>query len=264
MFAAHQILEAIALANHVHVGAIDQDLRRARAAVVVRRHHEAVRARAHHGEQVAVRRLGHLTLAREEIAALAYRPHHVGGHDLAAPARRSTGRISMVGLVEHRPNQIVHRAVDHDEALHVGFLDVEHARHQHAGVADHHAARLGDYLEPEARDRLQQRVRVFRGRRRLLPGRGCRDRRRDRDTCSAIPALRSRPTIAATFFARFGKWRHLGYLRSDMRAEPDDFELRRARSLRRSIRRPARAVRRTCCRDGRWKCADACPGRDRD
>ncbi len=43
---------------------------------------------------------------------------------------------------------------------------------------------------------------------------------------SAIPALRSRPTIAATLLARFGKRRHLGYLRADMRAEPDDFELR--------------------------------------
>ena len=74
----------------------------------------------------------------------------------------------MIGLVEHRPDQVVHRAVNHDEALDVGLLDVKHARHERAGVADQHAAGLDNQLQPETAQRPEQRGRVFRGRRRLF------------------------------------------------------------------------------------------------
>src|SRR5690348_16459948 len=77
LFAADEILESVALANQVRVAPIHQDLGTARPAVVVRRHHESVCARAHYREQVSGLRLGHLALARKKVAALAYRPDHV-------------------------------------------------------------------------------------------------------------------------------------------------------------------------------------------
>ena len=223
-FAADQIFETVALADDVNVGAVDENLGRARTAVVVRRHDEAVSAGAHHGEQVALRGFSHLTLAREEIAALADWADDVRRHGLARLAAID-GNDRVVGLVEHRTNQVVHCAVDNDKALHVGFFIVEHARHQHARVANHHASRLGDYLEPEVLDWLQERVRVLRRRRRLLLIRDAEAAAEveilERDSRAAQP-----PDNRGDLLPRFGKRRHLGYLRADMRAEADDFKLR--------------------------------------
>src|ERR1700683_4653531 len=160
MLAADLILEGIAVANYVNVGAVDQHLRRARAAVIVRGHDEAVSPSAHHGEQVALRALSHLTLAREEIAALANRTDDVRGHGLAGLAAIDRNN-RVIGLVQHRTNQIVHRAVDYDEALHVGMLVVKHQRHQHARVAKHYASRLGDNLEPKTREWLLEPPRLL-------------------------------------------------------------------------------------------------------
>src|SRR5580704_5659195 len=224
MFAPNLILEAIAVSDNMHVCAIDHDFGRARAAVVVRRHHESISTGTHHREQVALSRLGHLTLAREEIAALAYRPHDIRGHGFAG--LRAIYRDDLViRLVEHRPNQIVHRAVDNDEALHVGLLVIKDARHQHACVADHHASRLGDNLEPEPCDRFQQRVRILRGWRRLFLVRNSETAAEikilERDSRATQP-----PDNRGNLLSCFGKRRHLGYLRSDMGAQSDDLELR--------------------------------------
>ena len=133
-------------------------------------------------------------------------------------------------LVEHRANQVVHRSVNHDEALHVGFLVVQHARHQHARIADHHAARLRNYLETEPANRLQERHRVFRRRRRLFLI-------RNPQAAAKVEVLQDDAGIAQSphnrgdFVSRFRERRHLGYLRSDMRAEPDNFQIRQRARL---------------------------------
>ena len=45
-------------------------------------------------------------------------------------------------LVQRRADQIVHRSIDDDEILGVAVLHIDHARHQDAGIADDHPARL--------------------------------------------------------------------------------------------------------------------------
>src|SRR5208337_4405078 len=102
MFAANLVLKTVAVANHVNVGTVDEDFGRARTAVVIRRHHEAVGSCAHHREQVALLRLGHLTLAREEIAALANRTDDVRGYGLTRLVAID-GNDLVIRLVEHGP-----------------------------------------------------------------------------------------------------------------------------------------------------------------
>ena len=56
------------------------------------------------------------------------------------------------GVVERRPDQIVHRRVDDDEVPGVAFLHVDHFGDQDAGIADDQPARLEHHLEAELRD----------------------------------------------------------------------------------------------------------------
>ena len=92
--AANDIFKTVAFANHMGFGAIDQNLGRARPAVVVRRHHEAVCASAHHRQQIARVGLRQVALAREKISALAYRADTSAVDDRSPPARRITGTIA--------------------------------------------------------------------------------------------------------------------------------------------------------------------------
>src|SRR5215469_9151618 len=153
LFAADDVLKIVALANHVRHGVIDENLGRARTAVVVRCHHEAVRTRAHQCEQVAGLWFGEFPCKREKISTLAYRSDHVG-HDRITEVAAIDRANLVISLVQHWPDKIVHRAVDNDEALHVGFLDVEHARHEDARVADQPPSGLDYYLEAEVANRL--------------------------------------------------------------------------------------------------------------
>src|SRR6266853_953071 len=136
-------------------GTVDDHLGRAGPAIVVRRHHEAVGAGTHHSQQVAGLRLGQVALTRKEVAALAYRADDIGGNDASYRARNHVPNI-VKGLVQHGPDQVIHRTVDYDKALDVGLLDVEYARHQDTRVADQHAPRLDDQLEAEALERAGQ------------------------------------------------------------------------------------------------------------
>src|SRR6267154_6843211 len=216
MFAANLVLESVALADHMRVGAVDQNFGYARTAVVVRGHHKSIRARAHHREQVARPRLRHLTFAREEIAALADRADHINGHRLAGLAPID-GSDFVVRLVQDGANQIVHRAIDHNEALDVGFFVIEHPRDEHSRVTDDHASGFGYYLEPESGNRLQERLCVLRWQRRLFLIRNPKPAAKveifeRRDTLGAEP-----PDDRRDLLPGFRKRRHLGYLRADMR-----------------------------------------------
>src|SRR5262249_41176604 len=63
LLASHQILEPLASPDHGETVALHQPLGGAGAAVVVRRHREAVGARRHEREEVALRRLDHRAVA---------------------------------------------------------------------------------------------------------------------------------------------------------------------------------------------------------
>ncbi len=81
---------------------------------------------------------------REEIRAFAD-----GADDLPSPhiAGARADRLHVVpGVVEGRPDQVVHRGVDDREVSSASRLEVENAREQHAGVADEIAA----WLEQQA------------------------------------------------------------------------------------------------------------------
>ena len=63
-----------------------------------------------------------------------------------------------MGLVERRPDEVVHRRIDDDEGLGLAVLHVEHARHQDAGIADDQPAGLEDQRAAElARGALDHR-----------------------------------------------------------------------------------------------------------
>ncbi len=89
----------------------------------------------------------HPPVERQIIAGLADRPDDVGD-DLRRAGPRRPDRLHLVmGVIERRTDEIVHRRVDDDEGFGLAALDVEHPRHQNAGVADDQPARL----ENEAR-----------------------------------------------------------------------------------------------------------------
>src|SRR5947207_14335849 len=138
--AADQILERLAFPYNVVARTVNQDSRGTRPRVVVRRHHVTVRTRAHDRQQVAGPDLLELAVLGEEVAALAHGPDDVG--DDRGAAARPHGLDRLVGAVERRSDEVVHRAVDHDEPPGSGVLPIEDLRHEHPRVADHGPPRL--------------------------------------------------------------------------------------------------------------------------
>ena len=65
-----------------------------------------------------------------------------------------------MGLVEGRPDEVVHAGIDDDEGLGLGALHVEHARHQDAGIADDQPARLEDQRAVERARRPLDHLRI--------------------------------------------------------------------------------------------------------
>src|SRR5579875_3338266 len=139
--AAHEILARLALPYNV-----------------VRRHPEAVRARAPHRQEIAGLRRLELAGPGQEGPALAHRPHDVG--DDARALARTHRADGVVGAVERGAQEIVHRSVDDHEALGGGGLAVDDARDEHAGVADEGAARLEHERERQPREPGPERGRV--------------------------------------------------------------------------------------------------------
>ncbi len=84
------------------------------------------------------------------IPGLANWSHHVDRLQRGV-RRKGLHRHEFVpSIVEGRPDQIVHRRIQHEEAPGQTVLDVEHARNQRAGVADDPAPRLEGQLDIEA------------------------------------------------------------------------------------------------------------------
>ena len=71
-------------------------------------------------------------------------------------------------LVQRRTDEVVHAGVDDDEVLGLAALQVEHARHQDAGIADQEPPRLEDQRAAEIAGRVLHHRRIGLGPRRRI------------------------------------------------------------------------------------------------
>src|SRR5579875_3810071 len=51
----------------------------------------------------------------------------------------------MIGLIQNRPNQVIHGAVYHHEPFYVGLLDIKHTGYEYPRVADQNTPGFDDY-----------------------------------------------------------------------------------------------------------------------
>src|SRR5579884_2383638 len=219
--AAHEILARLAVPYNVVRRTVNQHGGRPRARVVVRRHDEAVRARAHHRQEIAGLRRLELAIPGEEIPALAHRSDDVGDDARAVARTHRADRV--VGAVERGAQEIVHRAVDDHEALGGGGLAVDDARDEDARVADERAARLEHERERQPSQPGPERggIGFRRGRGFLVVG----------DAHAAaeveVPQLRREPDVGelieqmAHAAERVDEGRRVGELRADVAVEAD-------------------------------------------
>ncbi len=78
LFQPHQIIPRLAPPDFVIILAFHQHFGGARAAVVVRRHAHAIRARIHDQQPIAARDLGQFPIGSQRITGFTHRPHDVG------------------------------------------------------------------------------------------------------------------------------------------------------------------------------------------
>ena len=72
----------------------------------------------------------------------------------------------MIGLIQRRPDQIVHRRIDDGEGLGLSALHIEDAGDEDAGIGGDQAPRLEQKLAAEIADSLPHELAVFGGKRR--------------------------------------------------------------------------------------------------
>src|SRR5262249_44763159 len=217
----HQVFVRLPAAHNRVAGPVHQRLGGPRPRVVVRRHREAVGPGTHQSEQVTFRYRWQRAVLGEEIAGFADRPHHVGG----LHHRRRAGFVHradlVVGVVERRPDEVVHGRVHDDEALGLGRLAVEHPRQEDAGVAHDRSPWLDDHGDAElARQRYQYARVVFVAGRLLVTV-------ADAETTAQIEIADRDATLAQRLGqrseagARVGERRRLGELRADVHLDAE-------------------------------------------
>ena len=124
---------------HQHLG--DQ-----RPGVVGAGLNRAIGARRHGGDQVTRLELRQLAGLRQIVARFAHRTNDVGGHGILA-LRFIHRNDLVVGVIECRADQVVHRRILNDEMLFGSVLHIDNARHQDAGIGGDHAAGLHHIFE---------------------------------------------------------------------------------------------------------------------
>src|ERR1700753_679715 len=130
------------------MAALDKDLGRTDAGVVVRAEAHAVRTGVEQSDEIACAKLFNLAVAREEVAALADRTHDVD--DLLRSVLADNGNDLVMRAVERWPNEVVHRGVGDDEALRTVLLGVENTREQCTGLRDEEATGLEQEMNAQA------------------------------------------------------------------------------------------------------------------
>lgn len=157
------------MADDHELVSVHQNLGRPRPSVVIGRERVSVHARAGDRKKVAPLDFGKGPVLREKIRGLADRPDHVAKHGRRqSPAH---GHDLMKGVVQARPDEVVHARVHDGEPPGVRRLRERHPRDQHARVRDEVPARLENQLQPEFREqgehgreqRLGRRGRVLSG-----------------------------------------------------------------------------------------------------
>ena len=145
MVLGHQIRVALPLDDHPGLALVHEHHRRARVAVVVGGHGEAVRAGGRHDQDVSRLGLGEHRVLDEDVAALAVLARH-GDTGLGRLVGLVGEHALVVRVVEHGPDVVAHAPVD----AHVGadardLLDGAHGVGGDAGLADDGAARLDEH-----------------------------------------------------------------------------------------------------------------------
>ena len=158
-----QLLERPAPPDDADLVAVDEDLGRKRAGVVLARHREAVGAGVEEDDEVA--RLGprEEPPLGEDVPGLADVAGDVEGH---RRGRLPDDADAVLGAVERRAHEGVEAGVDVDEGLHRGRLHRVDAGDHEARLRDEEAPRLdpelrlvaeeGDLLLPDRLERLRE------------------------------------------------------------------------------------------------------------
>src|SRR5947209_8122600 len=126
--------------------------------IVIGRHHESVRARAHNSQQIVFMQFWHLAIECKKIARFAYWPDDVDLLRLTlirtltlarARARLFHWHNFVIAVVQRRSNQVVHSSIDDRKFLPLRFFDVTHACQKHAGISNKKTTRLNE--DPNAK-----------------------------------------------------------------------------------------------------------------
>ena len=164
------------------------------------------------------------------------------------------------GVVQRRPDEVVHGRIHHHEILRLAGLHVLDPGQQHAGIADDASGPGRRSASPcaaaERAERAVARTRAI-GRGASSFGSGCRCRRRGRCArarCRRAPAARPARACARP---RRRRARLLRHLRADVAADADEFDARAAARPRGTGARRRRRRCRTCSRFSRSRCTDA-------
>ena len=167
--------------GEVDFGAIDQNLGQERAGIVVRRHHEAIRAGAEDRETVARIERRELAILRKEVPTLTNGTHDIHRFDRSGGFRERNDFVP--AFVKRGANEVVHRGVHNRESFGGCFLHILDGREERAGISDKEAAGLEKNAQAKGLEDRDDRRRVILG-------------------CDASAGLLGEPPIGRTAFQR--------------------------------------------------------------
>src|SRR5471032_935384 len=231
-FACEQLLHFFAFTHSPGTFAIDHDFGGARARIVVRAHHEAVRTRREDRDQIALFD-GEFPILAEPVAAFANRTDDVV--ELRFRRALFDGFHAMKCLIHRRTREVIHAGVDDGEIFLLARFQVLHARKQHARIADQRAARFEIHFAmtvPALIDMRQHRThKFFDSWRRFIVVRNA-EPTADIDVMN-VRAVRFNLLDEVQQFVDGVEIRaHFGDLRTNMAVDADHVEIRHGRCLR--------------------------------
>lgn len=158
-FCDQQIAHGFPAANQAVSIAFDQDLRCARAGIVVGAERHPIRTGVQQSDGIAGLQRGQFAISGKEISRLAHRTHdidHCGGPFLVAAQRQNR----VVGLIERGTNQVVHGGVGDDKCFGTVALGVQHLGQQRACLGDDEPPRLQQQLAIKTGERGADMLRI--------------------------------------------------------------------------------------------------------
>ena len=135
----------------------------------------------------------------------------------------------MEGVVERRPDQVVHRRVDDQEVLRVAFLHEDHFRDEDAGIADDQPARLEHHLQAELGDVLAHDfgIGIGQGRRAVVDAVGDAEATAEIDMVDGVAVGAQRADQFSQQRERVVEGLQFGDLATDMGVDAGDLDARK-------------------------------------